>query len=410
MQVTLADVITEQKGELTRDIPGLVPRAKAAELLEVLPSPLIKVVLGPRRSGKSTLIRMLLQDKSYAYLNFEDEVVRSASTVDIMRCLQQVYGATEYLYFDEIQDYPEWEIFLNKLHRQGRNVIVTGSNARLLSSEIASSLTGRHIAVELFPFSFSEFCAATKRERSWESCELYLRSGGFPEVVCGNVAAAAGYARALFDAIVLKDIVRRYKIRNVEHLNRVISLLVNNIACNVSARAAEKALNGSPTVMTIDKYFTMAQTAYLVELVQRFSFKTRTRVTSPRKAYVVDSAFMYARASAILPLTSKAMETMTYADLRRRGKLPNLDLFTYRTAKDQEVDLVVRDGHRTLQAVQVSFDITQLETREREIRALERARQELAAEQLLLITSNNKETIVVKGAEIEVVPIWQWLQ
>jgi predicted AAA+ superfamily ATPase len=199
---SLQDIIAKHREEF-HSFRGLTywPRTQEKLLSESLDTQLIKVVIGPRRAGKSRLIQHVLQDRSVGYISFEEEQFLDVSADQILDAAKQIYPSAKYWYFDEIQNFPQWETVLNKLHRRGLNLIVTGSNAKLLSSEIATALTGRHLAIELLPFSYGEFLGGTKQERSWISFQQYLERGGFPEVLTSPTIDFKNYLRALVSGL-----------------------------------------------------------------------------------------------------------------------------------------------------------------------------------------------------------------
>ena len=167
-QENIKNTIIKQKGDRDRlmSLP-YVERTQEIRAQKWMSSDLIKVILGPRRAGKSVFALMLLKDQSFAYFNFDDESLPGEEKIDLdelLSELKQVYGDTKYIFFDEIQNLPNWELFVNRLHRSGYNLVLTGSNASLLSKELATHLTGRHIPIEILPFSFQEFLKAKSYE------------------------------------------------------------------------------------------------------------------------------------------------------------------------------------------------------------------------------------------------------
>ena len=228
-----------------------IERTKEKEAKKWLNSDLIKVVLGPRRAGKSVFSLMLLRDQQFAYFNFDDESLPGEEKLDLnelMSELRQAYGDTKYILFDEIQNLSKWELFVNRLHREGYNLVLTGSNARLLSKELATALTGRHIPIQILPFDFSEILRARQYEISEEKLALpaekgkllhtlneYMINGGYPEVVTKDLDPR-GYLDVLFDSLLFKDVVKRHKVRFSEQIDGLGSYLINNISGLYSSR------------------------------------------------------------------------------------------------------------------------------------------------------------------------------
>jgi uncharacterized protein len=371
----------------------------------VLGTSLIKVVLGPRRAGKSRLIQKILENKKTAYLNFDDESFRGISGDAIIDAAHKICPNADYWYLDEIQDFPDWETFVNKLHRRMYNLVITGSNAKLLSTELATALTGRHVAIELLPFSYEEYINATRQPVSWESFQFFLDRGGYPELLFELALDSRPYLKTLFDSVVLKDLVQRKRIRNPNYLTNTLSLLVNNVASRTSARALSKALHGAPSVSTVENYLLYFEEAYLVETIGAFSFKTKSRLQSERKPYLIDTGALSALSSLNLPIQSKQLENSIYLTLRGRGKIQNSSLFYYRTEAGKEIDFLIREGHQTTDLVQVCLNMSAQETREREVSALVQAKKTFPEANLKIITANEAGSIKLDNkTEIRLLP------
>jgi len=371
--------------------------------------------MGPRRAGKSRLIQKVLENSEVAYLNFEEEQFTEASGHALIEAAHEVYPQAKYCYLDEAQDYPDWETLLNKLHRRGYNLFVTGSNAKLLSSELASALTGRHIPIELLPFSFAEFIQAKefKESRSmpknWESFEDYLSTGGFPEIVLSSGIVSGAYLNTLFDSIILNDLVKRKSIRNPTYLANCVSLLVNNVASRTSARALAKALKNTPTATTIDKYLEMIREAYLVETIGAYRPKLKERLQSERKPYLIDTGFTSVRSRQALSVLGRQLENSVYLALRRKGLVSGESLFYYRSESGLEVDFLVRRDHQTEELIQVCLDLSSIETRAREIHALEKAKIEHPIASLTIVTAKDAGTVQTSaGDTITLVPAYEF--
>jgi len=388
----------------------LVPRQLAATLSKALTSRLVKVITGPRRAGKSTLAFQVLAGKRFAYLNFEDDALRGDISGDeLVEAIDSVHGKTDFLFFDEIQNYPHWESFINKLHRRERNVLVTGSNSRLLSRELGSALTGRHLSFELLPFSYQEYLhgMGTGTADDSEVFQRYLIWGGFPEVVLGAVEPAS-YLRTLFDSVVLRDIVTRHRVRAATSMHDLLHLLMNNAASRFSARSLERSL-GALSTATIQKFIGYCREAYLVQDLQPYFFKPRLRIKADRKLYAYDNGFISARSQPVTRNDSRLLENLVFVELVRRGFKPNMDLFYYQTRSGAEVDFLVRRGSENLELIQVTQNLSSLKTREREIRALRQGAEDLKSRRLTVITLDTEERIREAGTEINVVPCRTWL-
>lgn len=419
----LKTIISKQKTE--KDTLLSVPyveRARAEKGKKWVSSDLIKVVLGPRRAGKSVFSLMLLKDREFAYFNFDDPALvgEKLDLYELMDELRLVYGDTKYVLFDEIQNLPGWELFANRLHRQGYNVVLTGSNANLLSMELATHLTGRHFPIEILPFDFNEFLRAKKfaidaeleslpqkRGELLKLMEEYLINGGFPEVVLKN-QQPLGYLDVLFDAILFKDVVRRHKVRFSEQIDQLGSYLISNISGQYSARKLAYILKFKSDV-TLERYLSYLAEAYVIFSLSRYSAKAGMRLKSPKKTYVVDNGFVTAKAIQHSPDKGKLMENLVFTELVKRGAKPNRELFYYKTRNDREIDFVLKYGYQVVELIQVCYDLTNPDTEQREIKALMEAGAELGAEKLTVITWDQKKEVKKDTQTVRFVPLWEWL-
>lgn len=402
MNELLTNLIGQQKNE----VPCLLARATVerdclGEFTASLSSPLIKVIIGPRRSGKSTLALHALRDKKFAYFNFEDEQLNFPFTAnDLLESFDVVYPSYDYILLDEIQLLPQWEKYLNRLERLQKNVIVTGSNSKLLSSELATSLTGRHLSYELLPFSFAEYQRATHSGTYVQ----YLSNGGFPSVALQNTTLR-DFLTALWDSIILKDIVHRYKIRRAAELKNLLFVVLTMMCGRTSGRSLERALHANLNHSTINKFLQYAEQAYLCILLQNYSFKSRVRVSAEKKVYLYDNGFFTAHHTGTTPDHGKLLENAVFIALCRKGLKPNNTLYHYRTKADYEVDFYATPSSGESALYQVAFSVEAPHTLERETRALLAAADELRVNKLYIITMEDAERELHYGSRIiHVVP------
>lgn len=410
INVDLKSIVQRQKREVVAsNLTGAIEREAIKKLTATLDSSLVKAILGPRRSGKSTLALLALQGKKFGYLNLEDELIPSSLDGDeIIEAIDAVYGDVDYYLLDEIQNLDRWEKFVNRIHRQRKNLIITGSNSRLLSEELASSLTGRHISIQLLPLSFKELLTAYGHRETKPIFDRYLKEGGFPDVVLHN-ENYQNYLKALWDSVILKDILKRHKIKNIVGLNSVLSLLLTSMSSKFSGRSIERALNGSVSIASIQKFIRYARQAYLVFDLTCFSLKARQRINTDRKAYLVDNGFFSAIRVSASEDYSKYLENLVFIELLRRGFEPSLDLFYYMSSEGYEVDFLLRRGHKNTELIQVSWDISAQKSLQREVRSLLKAAAELKVNRLTIITRNEERTLDTDGTQIDVIPIENWL-
>ncbi len=420
----LKSTVLKQKEEKERllSLP-YIERTKEKEAKKWLSSDLIKVILGPRRAGKSVFSLMLLKDQSFAYFNFDDESLPGEDQLDLNELMQELklaYGDTKYILFDEIQNLPKWELFVNRLHREGYNLVITGSNARLLSKELATALTGRHIPIQILPFDFNEILKAKGFELTEQNLaspagsgqllqilNQYMTNGGYPEVVLKDVDPR-GYLDVLFDSLLFKDVVRRHHVRFSGQIDGLGTYLVNNFTSLYSIRKMTTAL-GSKSGTTIEKYLGYLTEAYLIFTLNRFSAKVGLRLRSPKKAYVVDNGFVAAKAVQHSPNNGKLMENLVFTELVKQGNEPNRELFYYHTRNHKEVDFVVKKGNEVIELIQVCYEASNPEVEQREVRALLEAGEELNVSKLTVLTWNDKRELKKGDMTIVFTPLYQWL-
>jgi len=400
-----------------------IERTKEKDTRKWLSSDLIKVILGPRRAGKSVFALMLLQDQSFAYFNFDDESIPGKEKIDLDELITELrlaYGETKYVLFDEIQNLPNWELFVNRLHRAGYNLVLTGSNASLLSKELATHLTGRHIPIEILPFNFKEVLKAKQYEVTTSTLSLpdekakllailnqYMTNGGYPEIVTKGVDPR-GYLDVLFDAVLFKDVVKRHKVRFSEQIDNLGSYLINNVSSQYSAKKLANIL-GFKSQITLENYLSYLTEAYLIFSLRRHSTKAGMRLRSTKKTYAVDNGFVTAKAVQHSPNTGKLMENLVFIELVKQGKQPSRELFYYKTRNDREIDFVLKNGYEVVELIQVCYDLTEPDVEQREIKALVEAGKELNVSRLTVLTWNEKRIVKKDSSVIQLKPLWEWL-
>jgi len=421
----LKDIVSNQKKQKEQLLAlTYISRTKEPFARKWLDSNLIKVVLGPRRSGKSVFSLMLLKERPFMYFNFDDEVLSSAggiATDELMKELHAIYGGdVKTILFDEIQNLPSWELFVNRLHREGYNLVLTGSNAHLLSRELATHLTGRHMPIEILPFDFNEFLLAKKyrvdteygalpqqRGELLNLMENYLLNGGFPEVVVSNLNPK-DYLEVLFDALLFKDVVKRHKVKFSTQIGNLGAHLINNFASLYTVRKLLGILN-LKSATTTEKYIKYLEEAYLIFSLLRYSPKSGERIKSPRKVYAVDNGFVSAKAIQHSPDKGKLMENLVFTELVKRGVKPNKELFYYKTRNNREVDFVVKKGAEVSELIQVCYESINSDVEQRETKALLEASGELKVKKLTVLTWDEKREAIQGEVKVRFVPLWEWL-
>lgn len=413
-------VLLEQQDELEA-LDGEVLIHRPEEDLINLKSKLAQVVIGVRRSGKSTLCFNALRKAGvhYAYANFDDERLEELETQDldnVLQTLYKIYGKFDYLFLDEIQNIDGWPLFVNRLLRQRIHIIITGSNAKLLSTELATHLTGRHHKIELFPFSFKDWCSIKDVEYTRlttknkgllsKAYEEYFRQGGFPELISGEENPKE-YISTLIDNIISQDIKKRYKIRNIDALKRLAHHILNETPTLIVKETLQNII-GIKSERTLGNYLMYLNQTYLISTISKYSSRSRERARN-EKSYAIDVAFMDKRENAFSGENlGWRLEAIVYLELLRRKAVTENDIYYYQ-GRSAEADFVVCDGNKTLAVYQVSYDISNDKTRKREIKGCIAGAKATKCDNIFLITDHESEVIEEDGYTIQVVPIWEWL-
>jgi predicted AAA+ superfamily ATPase len=383
----------------------------------LLSSHLIKLITGPRRVGKSTQALLMLRNRNFAYLNFDSQQLLDAWDTDlVMRMLDDVYPGYEYLLLDEVQNLDAWDLWVSELYRLGKNLVITGSNAKMLSSEMATVLTGKYLKVEMLPFSLEEFFDWNKLDLSKLNPEQqadasalmddYLRNGGYPEVVASRQLTRT-YLDTLFDSIVWKDVAKRHSVRNVTDLNDLALYLVSNFCNPLSANELTEEL-GFSSVNTTKKFMDYLHEPYLFYYLPRYNNKLKLMKKAPRKVYVVDNGFIAAKAFSLSDDLGRLLENQVFVELLRQGYDTDKTMFYYRSRNDKEVDFVLRKGTHIEQLVQVCYDMSSSKMEKREVDSLIECAAELNCSNLVVVTNNEERVVEKNGYGIDVVPVAKW--
>lgn len=415
---TLEVVLSDQKAEMENWSADHLC-ARNEEKLVDLNSPQAQVVIGVRRSGKSTLCYQMLSRAgvNFAYVDFDDERLAglgSSQLNDVLEVLYKIYGNFKYVFLDEIQNIAAWPLFVNRLLRIKIHVVLTGSNAKLLSNDLATHLTGRSSEIALYPFSFSEYCdmrgvdcrsqstKATAAQR--EAFDNYMKQGGFPELQL--VANGKKYIANLVDNILKRDIEQRYTVKFPAQFENMSHHLLNTSPCIVSAKELVQLFDfKSPH--TVHNYIKYLKEAYVLIGVKKYSQKSKQRIVG-EKVYAVDVALMNQRDNAFVGENlGWRLETIVLNHLVRKCKNEGWDVY-YLNDRSGECDFIVCDGNKVLQCIQVSYDISSEKTRKRELNGLLLAHDRTHCEDLLLLTDHEYEDVEQEGCRVRIRPVYEW--
>lgn len=415
---TLEVIFADQKNEINNRGDEFICSRNESKLVD-LNSPQAQVVIGVRRSGKSTLCMQTLLNSNieFAYADFDDERLAGLGTSqlnDVLEILYKIYGNFKYVFFDEIQNIEGWPLFVNRLLRNKLHVVLTGSNAKLLSSDLATHLTGRSNEINLYPFSFAEFCTmkgvdynqrTTKGiAEQRKTFDEYLQQGGFPELI--NIKNGKKYITNLVGNILKRDIEQRYNIAYPAQFEKLAHHLLNVAPYIITVSELAEIFNfKSPH--TVRNYVAYLKQAYLLIGINKFSPKSKMRVTQ-EKIYAVDVALMNQRENAFAGENlGWRLETIVLSHLIRKCQYEGWDVY-YLKERYGECDFVVCNGNRVLQCIQVSYDISAEKTRNREINGLLLANRQTKCENLLLLTDHEYSGIEKNGHKISIRPVYEW--
>lgn len=433
MNLDIIDRIVMDDQTVTQPIP-----TARATTLPALPGK-ADAVVGMRRSGKTWLLRRRIHDlvargvprTAILYVNFEDERLLGLTAADLELFMDALYRLNpsaaqreHFVFLDEVQNVPGWEMFVRRLVDSGRvQVAVTGSSARLLSREVATSLRGRSLTTELWPFSLSEAVehwgglpeqpapwppSTARRAHLGNAFDRYLRTGGFPEVLSVDAEARLRVLSDYVDVVLFRDVLERHALTHVAVLRALVRRLLGSMGGRISVHRLYNELKSQGHRIGKDllhEYVAHVEDAFLVALVPIASESDAVRNSNPRKVYLADHALASAALRRGERDVGHALENIVYLHLRRQGH----ELGWVSTASGFEVDFLAttRSGERAL--IQVCADLSAPETRTRELRALSEAMAELEVTTGTIVTRHESATFDVSAGHIDAVPAWMWL-
>lgn len=398
-QEEIAVVINAQRETFLKQDSGFIRDA----LSEIpITDSFATIITGIRRCGKSTLLLQLLRRdyQDAIYLNFDDIRLSNFETSDFTRLHREIEKReTKVLFFDEIQIIEGWEKYINQLLREGYKVFITGSNASMLSVELGTHLTGRHLSMELFPFSYSEFIRFKELNSGESAVTDYLKAGGIPEYIKSGIPAVLN---TLVDDILMRDIAVRHSIRDIVSLRQLTAYLITNIGNLVSANKLVGMFDiKSPA--TFLEYFSFLKDAYLLEFMPMYSHSQKVQIRNPKKVYVMDMGLYTENSVSTSDNIGRRLENLIFLHLRRNYK----HLFYY---KDRgECDFVAMEKNTVKEAVQVCLTVTD-ENFDREYKGLLEAMQNLGLKEGSIITLNQNDLFEKDGMAIKMIPAHEFLK
>lgn len=406
----------EERFEKTKIIEREVDKDRLKSFLKY---PNVLAILGVRRCGKSTLSSQLLRSEEYGYINFDDERIMDFDVKDFDKVLEafyELYGKIENVILDEPHNIRGWELFVNRLRRT-KKVIVTGSNSKMLSGELATHLTGRHIDFTLYPFSFREFLAyndfeigeyitTAKIGLMKNLLKDYFSQGGFPErYILGKEMLVNIY----FD-ILEKDIIRRIKIKKKAAFKEMTKYLVSNFSSEITFSKLKNILDIKDQ-HTIKNWIDGLEQAYLIKIIERFSPKLKESIIAPKKVYCIDTGIIGVASFRLSENTGRIMENAVAIELLRRKSYQqsDMEIFYWKDHQGREVDFVIKEGTSVKELIQVTHASGRDEIEKREIKSLIKASETLHCDNLLIITWDYEDEMKVDGKTMKAIPLWKWL-
>ncbi len=390
----------------------------------------VVIITGPRRGGKSSLMKLICDDlikkdrvppSNILYLNFEDERFiefnAAGDFAQIYELFLQINKPTGRLYFflDEIQNVIGWERWVNRLYEnENIKIFLTGSNASLLSSEISTALTGRNRTITNFPFSFGEFLNfknyrlqendfyQTKKRAVIKSFfQEYLKLGGYPEIVKINDPTLL---EQYFKDIIYRDILPRYSIKKIKEIRELCLFLTSNLG-SIHSYSRLQNLIGVKSLNTVKTYLEILEEVFLFFRINLFDYSIKRQIYNPSKIYIIDTALGNSISFKFSENIGHIYENLVFLELKRRNK----EIYYWKSKKGKEVDFLIKKGLNIEEAIQVSYNLNDKKTLDREIESLLIAKDEFKIEHLSIITEDEEMKKEIEGVKIKIIPLWKWL-
>jgi uncharacterized protein len=360
------------------------------------------IISGIRRCGKSTLARQYVKNKKpIYYMYFEDVALAEFKTQDFATLdtiFNEQLGKNGIYFFDEIQNINGWEIYIRQLTDRGEKVLITGSNATMLSRELGTKLTGRNLRYELYPFSFNEFLKLEKKKPNTKNLIQYLELGGFPEYL---KTKDKDLLRNLFQDIFYRDIIVRNDIRNESDLKSLLSYLSSNTGKTISYTKIKNILK-IKSVHTVTQFINACENAYLFFALTKYDPSIKKQLMAPKKIYCIDNALVRLNSFRISPDYGRLLENLIFIELKRRGKE------IYYHQEKNECDFLVKEKDKITEAIQVCYKVT-TENKEREINGLIEALKKHNLKNGIILTIDQEDKLKEQGKIINIIPTWKWL-
>ncbi len=412
----LYSILFEQQKDFEEENPT-IPREMAEKAIKLISLDMPLVITGIRRCGKSFLLKIIkdklkLKEKDYLYINFNDDRLIKFEIEDFQKIIdfinEQNYKEKCFLFIDEIQEVSGWEKWIDRIKGKYK-IFITGSNSRLLSSEIATILTGRSISLSLTPLNFREFLQANKVSiKNWKldlkeqaiirkKLKSFIETGGIPKRV---VSGQNIIIKELYEDILYKDIIKRF-VRLDKQIKETALFFFSNPSSLISLRSISK-MSKIKNIATVKSIVESFESSFLFFFINKFDYSIKTQIQNPRKVYCIDNGFLVNMGFRLSEDKGKLVENLVAIELKRREK----EIF-YHSDK-YECDFLIREGNKIKNAVQVTYEINE-KNKERETIGLIEALNKFKLKEGLIITFDQEEDLKLDGKKIVIKPVWKWL-
>lgn len=417
-RLKIYQVLFEQQKEFLENYNNLIDREVESEIIKALKTKMPLIIIGVRRCGKSSLLKLLrnklnLKEKEFLYINFNDERLTQFEIEDFQKIIEymqeQEYKKDATLFIDEIQETLGWEKWIDRI-KEKYTVFITGSNSKLLSSEIATILTGRSITIREYPFSFKEFLNAkkidaesshintTKQSSIRSAFKEYLEFGGFPGYVMTGQKIILS---ELYENILYKDILSRFNSRQYKGIKEMLQHILSNISKPISTRTLS-GISGIKNPGTIKKILDALEMSFLISTIQKFDYSIKKQLQSQRKIYCIDNGLVAMKGFKMSEDNGKLLENIVFIELKRRGK----EIYYYN--ETNECDFVIKEGTKIIEAIQSCYYLD-TSNKDREIKGLMQAMEKFSLKEGTIITNEQEETITIEKKKISIIPAWKWI-
>lgn len=410
-------------GKVPGNLVGIERDAKG-KIIKTIPARHIKDIIGVRRAGKTTLMYQIIdyllgkkiEPTKIIFVKFDDVSIGTADFSEIERAVHQINPEPEYLFLDEVQEKKGWEKWVKNIYDIGelKQIFITGSSASLLSRELGTLLTGRHLSFPLMPFSFREYLKAMGWENFNENylkaeklkllhyLNSYLKSGGFPETFNKDETVKKTILSGIYNDIIARDIVSRHAVETSK-MNDLALFMITNSGKEYSYRSVSRAIGIN--VETAERYLEFAKESFLLFSLGSFSFKLKAQFKQNKKIYCIDTGLGNSVAFKFSEDAGRAYENSVFLELKRRGK----EIFYWKSKDGREVDFLVKEGLKIKKVMQVCKDLSDEKTKKREVKNLLAACKELKLKSGIIITEDKEREEKIENKKVIYIPLWKWL-